>query len=169
MQCLIACPGLATHTLAGICALRLPSAASSSGNLQKPAKPQPPRTTCTALPQPPVQAPLHLLHTAEAALDLAMPYGMPRTSHLHIGRALRTVVAERRLLHLKTQESSKTRNPHKTTCPARLQPPVRAPPRLLYVIEPAFELAVACGMLRAGHSHTGRALCTVVAGRRLLN
>ena len=36
---------LATHTLAGLCALWLPSAASSSGNLHNPAKPQAPQTT----------------------------------------------------------------------------------------------------------------------------
>ena len=29
--------------------------------------------------------------------------------------------------------------------------------------EAAFDLAVPHGMLRAGHSHTGRALCAVVA------
>ena len=81
------CPGLATHTLAGLCALWLPSAASSFGNLHKPAKSQPPRTTCTApLPQPPVQAPPHLLHhIAEAAFDLALPHGMPRAGHSHTG------------------------------------------------------------------------------------
>ena len=45
-------PGLATHTLAGFCALWLPSAASSSANLVQPAKPRPPKTTCLALPQP---------------------------------------------------------------------------------------------------------------------
>ena len=73
-------PGLATHTLAGLCALRLLSAASSSENLHKSAKPQPPQTICHALPKsPPVQAQPFLLYTAEAAFDLAVPYGMPRT------------------------------------------------------------------------------------------
>ena len=94
----MACPGLVTHTLAGLCALWLQSAASSSGQLHEPAKPHPQQTSCTALPQPPVQAPpllLHiaeaasdpqppvqappyLLHVAEAAFDLAVPHGMPR-------------------------------------------------------------------------------------------
>ena len=61
-----ACPGLATHTLAGLCALWFPSAASSSGNLHEPAKPQPPPQTITfpALLQPPVQAPLEIFTKA---------------------------------------------------------------------------------------------------------
>ena len=37
-----ACPGLAIHTLVELCALLLPSAASSSGNLHKPTKQHPP-------------------------------------------------------------------------------------------------------------------------------
>ena len=41
LQYSIACPGLATRTLAGLCALWLPSTASSSGNLNQPAKPLP--------------------------------------------------------------------------------------------------------------------------------
>ena len=43
------------------------------------------------------------------------------------------------------------------------QPPVQAPPDLFTTAEAAFDLAVAQGMPRAGHSHTGRALCAVVA------
>ena len=31
-----------------------------------------------------------LLHTAEAAFDLAVPHGMPRAGHSHTGRALCT-------------------------------------------------------------------------------
>ena len=95
MQCPMTWPGLGNHpTLAGLCALWLPSAASSSGNLHKPAKPQPPQTTCPALPQPPVQAVQHLLHIVKAAFDLAVSHGMPRAGHSHTGRALCVVVAE---------------------------------------------------------------------------
>ena len=39
-QCPMACPGLATHTLAGLCALLLPSGAAAAAKLQKWAKPQ---------------------------------------------------------------------------------------------------------------------------------
>ena len=56
-----------------------------------------------------------------------------------------------------------------TTCPALPQHPVQAPPSLLRTAETAFHLAAAHGMPRAGHSHTGIALCTVVAKRRLQN
>ena len=109
-QCPMSCPGLATHTLAGTCALWLLSAASSSGNLHEPAK-QPPRISCTApLPQPPVQAPPHLLHAAEAAFDLAVPHCMPRAGHSHTGRALCAVVAECCLLLWKSPQTGKTAN-----------------------------------------------------------
>ena len=67
---------------------------ASSENLHKPAKTQPLRTTRRARLQPPMQAPPHLLHTAEAALDLAVPHGMPRAGHPRTGRALCAVVAE---------------------------------------------------------------------------
>ena len=90
LQCPMACPGLATHTLAGLCALWLPSSAasSSSGNLHKPVKPQLPQTTtCPALPQHPVQAPPLVLPTAEAALNLTVPLYMLRAGHAHTGRA----------------------------------------------------------------------------------
>ena len=76
LQCPMAHPGLATHTLTGLCALWLQSAASSSGNLHTPAKPRPPQTTCPALPQHPVQPPPHLLHSAEPAFELAVPHNM---------------------------------------------------------------------------------------------
>ena len=108
LQCPVAYPGLATHTLAGLCALWLLSAASSSGNLHKSAKLQPPQTTCLALPQPPVQDPLHLLRTAEAVFSLAVAYGMPRAGHSHTGRALCAVVAEQYLYKWKTLALSKT-------------------------------------------------------------
>ena len=112
LQCPMACPGLATHALAGLCALWLPSAASSSGTLPKPGKNAPPQTTCTApLPQPPVQAPPPLLHTAEAAFDLAVPHGMPRAGHSHTGRALCAVVAECCLLLWKSPQTGKTATP----------------------------------------------------------
>ena len=90
LKCPMVCPGLATHTLAGPCAMCLPSAASSSGTLpHTPPKLQPPQTTCSALPQPPVQDKLHLLRTAEAAFDLAVPHGMLRADHSHTGRVVR--------------------------------------------------------------------------------
>jgi len=93
LQCPMACPELATHTLAELCALWwLPSAAYSCGNLHTPAKPQPPQTTCPALPQP--QAPPPQLHTAEAALDTAVPHGMPRVGRSYTDRCLCAVVAE---------------------------------------------------------------------------
>ena len=49
----------------------------------------------------PVQAPLPMLHTAEAAFDLAVPHGMPRAGHPHTGRALCAVVGPCKL-QLKT-------------------------------------------------------------------
>ena len=82
LQCPMACPGVAPPKLAVLCALWLPSAASSSEvSANRQAKPQLPQTTCPALPQPPVQAPSHLLHTAEGAFDLAVPYDMARAHH----------------------------------------------------------------------------------------
>ena len=67
----------------------------SSGNLHKPAEPQPPQTTCPAQRQPQGQAPPRLLQTAEAAFELAVPHGMPTAGHSHAaGRALCAGVAE---------------------------------------------------------------------------
>ena len=112
LQCPIICPGLAFYTLAGLfCELWLPSAASSSGNLYTPAKPQPPQTNGPALLQPPVQAPPHLLSTAEAAFDLAVPHGMPRAGHPHTGRGLCAVVAECCLLLWTPPQTGKTATP----------------------------------------------------------
>ena len=105
----IACPGLATHTLAGLCALWLRNAASSSGNLHKAGKPQPPQTTCCpALQQTPVQAPPHLLSTVEASFDHIVFGGMPRAYYSHTGRALCDVVAECCLLFWKSPQTGKT-------------------------------------------------------------
>ena len=98
LQCPMACPGLATHTLGGpLCAQWLPSTASIAEQLQILAKPQPSQTTCTGLPQHPVQAPPNLLSTAEAAFDLPVAHGMPRAGYTHTGRALCAVVAEHSL------------------------------------------------------------------------
>ena len=94
LQCPVACPEMATPTLAGLCALWLLSAASSSGNLHNPAKPHAPQTTRPALPQPPVQAPPHMLLSTEAALDLTVAHGMPRTNHSHTDWALCAVVVD---------------------------------------------------------------------------
>jgi len=63
-------------------------------------KPEATQTTCTAVPQPPVQAPVDLLTAAqECAFDLAVAQGMPRAGHSHTGRALCAVVAEQSLHH----------------------------------------------------------------------
>ena len=100
MQWPKACPGLATHTLAGLCEQWLPSTASITEGLQNVTKPEEAsQTTCTVLPQPPVQAPPDLLTTAQGAFDLAVAQGMPRAGHSHTGRALCAVVAEHSLLH----------------------------------------------------------------------
>ena len=64
-----------------------------------------------ALPQPPVQAPPPLLHTAEAAFDLAVPCGMPRAGHSHTGRALCAVVNGCCLLLWKSPQTGKTAPP----------------------------------------------------------
>ena len=57
-------------------------------------------TTCTAVPQPPVQAPPDLLTTAQGVFfDLAVAQGMPRAGHSHTGGALCAVVAEHSLHH----------------------------------------------------------------------
>ena len=169
MQCPMACPGLATHTLAGLCALWLPSGAYLAEKLQKAAKPhQPPQTTCPARQQHPVQAPPLLLHTTETAFDLAVSHGIPRAGHSHTGRAVCPVVAEQRLLSRKTHKAAKPQTP-KTTFSARPQHPVQAPPHLLHhTAGYALNLAVPHGMPGAGHAHSGRALCTVVAESHLL-
>ena len=106
-------PRAGTHTLAGPCALWLPSAASSSGNLRRPAKPHPPQTTCPTPPQPPVQAPQHLLSTAEAAFDLAavLPHGKFGACHPLIGRAWCAVVAECCILLWKSPHTGKPATP----------------------------------------------------------
>ena len=111
LQCTMACPGLTTCTLAGLSALWLPSAASSLGNLHKPAKPQPPQSTCPALPQHPVQAPPRLADTAEAAVDFAVLHGMLRASHSHSSRAQCPVVAECCLLLWKSPQTGDTPPP----------------------------------------------------------
>ena len=125
LQCPMTCSGLATHALAGLCALWLSSAASSFGSFHKPAKPQPPESTCTAtLPQPPAQAPPPLLHTAEAAFDFTLPHGMPRAGHSHTGRVLCAVVAECCLLLWNSPHTGKTATPtnHLHITPAAAAP-----------------------------------------------
>ena len=112
LKCPTACPGLATHTLAGLCALWLPSAASSSGQLHKPANPHPKRTTCTApLPKPPAHALPHVLHTTETAFYLVVTHGMPRAGHLDSGSPLSSTVAECCLLLWKSPQTGKTAPP----------------------------------------------------------
>ena len=160
------CPGLASHTLAGFCALWLPSGTSSTEKLQKAAKPQPPQTTRPALPEYPVQAPPQLLHTGRTAFDLSVHRLMARARYPHTGRALCTLVDERCLHGCKTPAFSKTTAPH-TTCSAWPQHPVQAPANPLCDAVATFDLAVAHGMPRAAHSHTCRALCAAVNKQRL--
>ena len=160
----MAYPGLATLTLAGLGVLWLPSAACSSGNLHSPAKPQAPQTSCPALPQPLMQAPPYLLHTAEAAFYHAVPHGLLRSEHPLTGRALCAVVAECCLLFsTKSPLTGKTATPtnHHLLGPAAA--PVPDASHLLHSAEATFYLAVPRGMPRAGHPHTGRARCAVVA------
>ena len=107
LQWPMACPGLATHTLPGLCPLWLLSGISASGKLQQSAKPYPPQSTCPAQLQHPVQAPPHLLHTAEAAFDLAVA----RAGHSFTGKALCAVVANLRFHSWKTPALSKTAPP----------------------------------------------------------
>ena len=113
----MACPGLAVHTLAGLfCAPWLPSGASTPGELQHSAKPQPPQTTCPARPQHPVQAPSHQVHTAGAAFDLAVAHGMPRAGHSHTGRApLCGMVSKRQPTHLDHSSIQQKRNANRPT------------------------------------------------------
>ena len=111
LQWLMSCPGLVTHTMAGLCALWLSSAASSSGNPHTPAKPQPLQPICPALPQHPVQAPPHQLHITEDVFDLSVPHGIPRAGNSHTGRALCAVGADCCLLFWKSPQTSKTATP----------------------------------------------------------
>ena len=108
----MACPGLATQPLAGLCALWVPSTVSSSGNLHKPAKPQHPQTTYPARPQPPVQAPPHLPHSAGTVFDHAVPHGMPRAGHSYWQGSVRCGC---RVLPppLETSTNQQNRNTHK--------------------------------------------------------
>ena len=64
LQWPMTCPRLATHTLAGLCALWLSSSASTSGKLQRPAKPHTPKHHLPSPSQHTLQDPPHLLHTA---------------------------------------------------------------------------------------------------------
>ena len=122
------CPGLATHALAaGLCALWLPSAASSSRTLHKAAKPQPPQTTCPALSQPSAQTLPHLLQTAEAAFNLAISRGMPGAGHSHTGRALCAVIAECCLLLEEISRNRQNHNPHKQLQPSPAAAPSAGP------------------------------------------
>ena len=146
----------------------MPSDASTSAKLQHSAKPQPPKTTCPARPHPAQVPPNFLDNTKAAVFDPTDALGMLRAGHPHIGRVLCAVVAKRRLHNWQTPVLSKTAATPLKTCLAWPQHPVQAPPtRLFYTLEAAFKLAVAHGMPRSGHSHTSRALCAVVAKRRL--
>ena len=101
-QCPMVCPGLASCTLAGLCALWLPSAALSrpqeiSTNQQNRIPHIPTAQHCltttkyrlhyTCFTLQNVHLTLELV-TAEAAFDLPVPHGMPRAGHSQNGRAL---------------------------------------------------------------------------------
>ena len=147
-----ACPGLTTHTLAGLCAQWLPSTACITEALQNVTKLEEASqtTSCTAVPQPPVQAPPDLLTTHTLARLCAQ--WLPS----------RACITEEQL-----QNVTKPEEASQTTCTAVPQPPVQAPPDLLTAAQAEFDLAVAQGMPRAGHPHTGGALCAVVAEHSL--
>ena len=112
LQCTMACPGLANHTLAGLSGYQvLPPPLEITTHRAKPHHPQ---TTSPSLLEPPEQAPPNLLLHAEAAFDLAVPHDMPRAGQSHTGRALCILVAERCLLIWKyLQTGGQNHNPHK--------------------------------------------------------
>ena len=58
-----------------------------------------PEESCTAVPQPPVQAPADLLTTVQGAFDLAVTQGIPRAGHSYTGGALCAVVAQHSIHH----------------------------------------------------------------------
>ena len=58
-----------------------------------------------------MQGPPHLLHTVEAAFDLAVSRCMPRAGHSHTGRTPRALVAECCLLLWEAPHTDKTANP----------------------------------------------------------
>ena len=133
-------------------------------------QPQPLQTICPARPQHPVQAPPHLLHTAEAAFDLAVPHGMLRAGHTHTqaGHCAQWLLSGFSSSGNLQKSSTNPQYPQ-TTSPALPQHPVQVPPHLLHIAEDSFDFAVPYCMPRDGQSHTGRALCTMVAKRRLLS
>ena len=85
----MASPGLATHTLVGLCVVWMPSSASTTGILPDTGKTAPPTNKQPSLlQQHPVQAPSHQLNIEKTVFDLAVAHGMPRAGHPHTGRAL---------------------------------------------------------------------------------
>ena len=131
--------------------------------LQHSAKPYPPQTTCQALAQPPVQAPPHLLVTAEAAFDFALPCGMPRAGHSHTGRAVSTVLAECCLRLWKSPQTDRIIcPPHKPPAQPCHSPQIRLH-HFFCLLQRRLDLILQGGMPRIGHSHTGRAVSAVLA------
>ena len=133
--------------------------------LHKPAKLHPPQTTFPAMLQPP-QCSLH--HACQAPQRLHLTLQCPMASCP--GMATLTLAGLCVLWLPSTASSSgnhhkpaKPQPPQTTTCLALPQPPAQGPPHLVHNAESVFDLAVPHGMPRAGHSHTGRALCAVVA------
>ena len=114
-----------------------------------------------------MQAPPDLLTTAQGAFDLVVARGMSRAGHSHTGRLCAQWLQSIACITEQLQDVTKPEEASQTTCTAVPQPPVKAPRDLLTTAQAAFDLAVAQGMPRAGHSHTGGALCAVVAEHRL--
>ena len=167
------CPGLVTPILAGLCALWLPSSTSSTEKkLLKAAKPhQPPQATCPTLLYHLMQAPPLLLYLHSrgyirpcSAPCLAQGWSLPHWQG-SVHRGCQAVPP-----CLKKHQKVAKPQPPQTTCPALLQHPIiQAQPHPVHAAEAAFDLAVSHGIPRAGHSHTGRALCTLVAEQHLLS
>ena len=156
----MAFPGLAIHIPAGLCALWLTSGARRKTT---------PFTRTTAPFKPPAQSGgstwCRLQHICCALqwLHLTLQWPMACSGQaIHALAGLCALwLASGASTDAKVQHSAKPQPPQ-STCPARPQHTVQAPPQLLHTAEAAFDLEVALCMPRAGHSHTGRALCAVV-------
>ena len=112
LQIPMACPGQGTHTLTGLCALWLPSAASFSGNQSS----QSGKTTTPTnhLPSPaaaPISSSTIPAEHCRNCIYLAVLPGIPRAGHPHTGRALCSVVAKCCLLLWKSPQTRKTTTP----------------------------------------------------------
>ena len=163
------CLGLATNTVTGLCALWLPTSGASSltENLfyrkrqnRKPHKPpaQPCRSTQCRLHNT-----CYILERLNLTLQCTMTYPGPAT---HTLAELCAQWWPSGVPQLENSSIQQNHNPPQITSPALPQHPVQASPRLLHTAEASLDLAVGNGTPRAGHPHTGRCLCGVVAERR---